>query len=159
MAAPTPPRQRSRTPLRVGLAVVVTLTAVAIIGTALRTGATGVTTSAAAAAVTPPAPAPAVPPPTTTPDAAPPDAPVTPAAADGTWDNVAQCESSGNWATNTGNGFYGGLQFTASTWRSFGGAGMPQQASRDEQIAVGKRVLAAQGWQAWPVCSRKLGLR
>ena len=76
-----------------------------------------------------------------------------------TWDKVAQCESGGNWATSTGNGFHGGLQFTASTWRSFGGSGMPHQASRTEQIAVAERVLDAQGWKAWPACSRKLGLR
>jgi len=76
-----------------------------------------------------------------------------------TWDKVAQCESGGNWATSTGNGFHGGLQFTASTWRSFGGSGMPHQASRTEQIAVAERVLAAQGWKAWPACSHKLGLR
>jgi resuscitation-promoting factor RpfA len=156
MAAPKPRLRSSGTPLWVALAVVITLTAAAIIGTVLRTGAPVVTASAAAGATTPPAPAL---PPTTTPNAAPTDAPVTPAATDGTWDKVAQCESSGNWATNTGNGFYGGLQFTASTWRSFGGPGMPHQASRDQQIAVGKRVLAAQGWKAWPVCSRKLGLR
>ena len=76
-----------------------------------------------------------------------------------TWDKIAQCESGGNWATSTGNGFHGGLQFTASTWRSFGGSGMPHQASRTEQIAVAERVLAAQGWKAWPACSHKLGLR
>ncbi|GAA1176274.1 hypothetical protein GCM10009608_10450 [Pseudonocardia alaniniphila] len=75
------------------------------------------------------------------------------------WDRVAQCESSGNWQTNTGNGFYGGLQFTMSTWRGFGGQGMPHQASRAQQIAVAQRVLATQGWKAWPVCSSKLGLR
>ena len=132
----------------------VTLTATAIVGAVLRTGATDVTTSTAAVATTPPAQTPA-----TTPNIEPTDPPVAPAATDGTWDKVAQCESSGNWATNTGNGFYGGLQFTASTWRSFGGAAMPHQASREQQIAVGTRVLAAQGWKAWPVCSRKLGLR
>ena len=86
-------------------------------------------------------------------------APSASAATDATWDKVAQCESGGNWATSTGNGFHGGLQFTASTWRSFGGSGMPHQASRTEQIAVAERVLAAQGWKAWPACSRKLGLR
>ena len=81
------------------------------------------------------------------------------AAPSSVWDKVAQCESGGNWATSTGNGFHGGLQFTASTWRSFGGSGMPHQASRTEQIAVAERVLDAQGWKAWPACSRKLGLR
>lgn len=75
------------------------------------------------------------------------------------WDKIAQCESGGNWAINTGNGFSGGLQFTASTWRSFGGTGRAHQASRAQQIAVAERVLASQGWKAWPACSRKLGLR
>jgi hypothetical protein len=76
-----------------------------------------------------------------------------------TWDRLAQCESSGNWQINSGNGFYGGLQFTMSTWRGFGGQGMPHHASRDQQIAVAQRVLATQGWNAWPACSSKLGLR
>jgi resuscitation-promoting factor RpfA len=77
-----------------------------------------------------------------------------------TWDRLAQCESSGNWAINTGNGFYGGLQFTRSTWRAFGGTtAFAHQASREQQIAVAERVLAQQGWGAWPACSRKLGLR
>ena len=74
------------------------------------------------------------------------------------WDKLAQCESSGNWAINTGNGFAGGLQFTPSTWRAFGGEGRAQDASRVEQIVVAERVLAKQGWGAWPACSRKLGL-
>jgi resuscitation-promoting factor RpfA len=81
------------------------------------------------------------------------------APAPGVWDRLAQCESSGNWQTNTGNGFYGGLQFTMSTWRGFGGTGMPHHASRAQQIAVAQRVLATQGWKAWPACSSKLGLR
>lgn len=74
--------------------------------------------------------------------------------ADTNWDAVARCESGGNWATNTGNGFYGGLQFTPSTWRSNGGAGMPQNASRDEQIRVAENVKKSQGMGAWPVCGR-----
>jgi nucleoid-associated protein YgaU len=73
------------------------------------------------------------------------------------WDAIAHCESGGNWATNTGNGFYGGLQFTLSTWRANGGTGMPQNASRSEQIAVAERVLASQGIGAWPVCGRYAG--
>ena len=81
------------------------------------------------------------------------------AAATTVWDRVAQCESGGKWAINTGNGFSGGLQFTPSTWRSFGGTGLAHQASRAQQIAVAERVLASQGWKAWPACSRKLGLR
>lgn len=71
------------------------------------------------------------------------------------WDAIAACESSGNWSTNTGNGFYGGLQFTMSTWRAFGGSGMPHQASRAEQIRVAENVLRGQGIGAWPVCGRR----
>ncbi|MCG6500342.1 transglycosylase family protein, partial [Kitasatospora sp. A2-31] len=77
------------------------------------------------------------------------------------WDKVAQCEATGNWAINTGNGFYGGLQFTSSTWAAFGGtAYAPQahQATKAQQIAIGEKVLAAQGPGAWPVCSVKAGL-
>jgi hypothetical protein len=70
------------------------------------------------------------------------------------WDAVAQCESGGNWATNTGNGYYGGLQFTPSTWRANGGSGTPQSASREEQIRVAENVKRSQGMRAWPVCGR-----
>jgi LysM repeat protein len=73
------------------------------------------------------------------------------------WDAVAHCESGGNWATDTGNGFYGGLQFTMSTWHANGGSGSPQNASRSEQIAVANRVLASQGIGAWPVCGKQGG--
>jgi resuscitation-promoting factor RpfA len=75
------------------------------------------------------------------------------------WDALAQCESGGNWAINTGNGYYGGLQFNPTTWRAFGGTALPHQVSKAEQIAVAERVLAAQGWNAWPSCSRKAGVR
>ena len=75
-----------------------------------------------------------------------------------TWDALAQCESGGNWSINTGNGFSGGLQFTASTWSAYGGTGSPQNASREQQIAVAERVQASQGWGAWPSCSSQLGL-
>lgn len=70
------------------------------------------------------------------------------------WDAIAACESGGNWATNTGNGFSGGLQFTPSTWRAYGGTGSPQGASRAQQIAVAERVKAGQGLGAWPTCGR-----
>ncbi|MGN8048257.1 transglycosylase family protein [Curtobacterium sp. 22159] len=80
------------------------------------------------------------------------------AASGSTWDALAQCESGGNWAINTGNGYYGGLQFTLGTWQANGGSGNPASASRDAQIAVAERVLASQGWGAWPACSAKLGL-
>lgn len=73
------------------------------------------------------------------------------------WDAIAKCESGGNWATNTGNGFYGGLQFTPSTWRANGGSGSPQAASREQQIAVAERVKASQGIGAWPVCGAHAG--
>jgi peptidoglycan hydrolase-like protein with peptidoglycan-binding domain len=73
------------------------------------------------------------------------------------WDAIAQCESGGNWSTNTGNGFGGGLQFTQSTWSANGGSGSPQNASRSEQIRVANRVLATQGIGAWPVCGARGG--
>jgi LysM repeat protein len=73
------------------------------------------------------------------------------------WDAIAQCESGGNWSTSTGNGFYGGLQFTQSTWKAYGGSGSPQNASREQQIAVAERVLQGQGIGAWPVCGKKAG--
>lgn len=75
------------------------------------------------------------------------------------WDKIAQCESGGNWSISTGNGFYGGLQFTLSTWHAYGGSGMPNHASRNQQIAIGKKVQAGQGWGAWPACTAKLGIR
>ncbi len=76
-----------------------------------------------------------------------------------TWDSLAQCESGGNWGTNTGNGYSGGLQFSASTWAAHGGTGSAATASREQQIAVAQRVQASQGWSAWPACAAKLGLR
>jgi len=71
------------------------------------------------------------------------------------WDAVAACESGGNWAINTGNGYYGGLQFTMGTWRSNGGSGSPHGASREEQIRVAENVLQSQGIGAWPACGRR----
>lgn len=78
------------------------------------------------------------------------------------WDRLAQCESSGRWNLNSGNGYFGGLQFWPSTWRAYGGlayAPRADLATREQQIAVAVRTQAAQGWGAWPACSRKLGLR
>lgn len=77
------------------------------------------------------------------------------------WDRVAQCESGGNWKINTGNGFYGGVQFAADTWRAYGGKSYASQAhlaNKAQQIAIARRVLAGQGPGAWPVCSRRAGL-
>ncbi|MEV6013952.1 MULTISPECIES: transglycosylase family protein [unclassified Streptomyces] len=83
------------------------------------------------------------------------------AAADsGVWDRIAQCESGGNWHINTGNGYYGGLQFSAGTWRAYGGtayAPTADKASRSGQIAVANKVQSAQGWGAWPTCSARAG--
>jgi len=76
------------------------------------------------------------------------------------WDQLAQCESGGNWATNTGNGYYGGLQFSLSTWQSYGGSGLPSENSRETQIMIAERVRAADGggYSSWPACSQALGL-
>jgi hypothetical protein len=71
------------------------------------------------------------------------------------WDAIAQCESGGNWGISTGNGYSGGLQFTASTWRANGGSGSANSASREEQIRVAENVLRSQGLGAWPVCGRR----
>ncbi len=78
-----------------------------------------------------------------------------------TWSKVAACESTGNWRINTGNGYYGGLQFSQSTWRAFGGAAYAPRAdlaTKDQQIAVAEKVLKGQGPQAWPQCGKKAGL-
>ncbi|WP_024875241.1 transglycosylase family protein [Saccharomonospora piscinae] len=80
----------------------------------------------------------------------------TPAQADSVnWDAIAECESSGDWSINTGNGYYGGLQFSLSTWQAYGGTGMPHEQSRAQQIAVAERVLDGQGIGAWPVCGSR----
>ncbi|QWC84204.1 transglycosylase family protein [Nocardioidaceae bacterium] len=101
-----------------------------------------------------PAPAPA-------PTPSPSPAPVAANYASGSsvWDQLAQCESGGNWAINTGNGYYGGLQFSLSTWQAYGGSGYPHENSREQQIAVAERVKAARGgYGDWPSCSSSLGL-
>jgi hypothetical protein len=84
----------------------------------------------------------------------------TPDIGDGSaWDRIATCESGGNWATNTGNGYYGGLQFDKRTWDAYGGdayASLPNQASREQQIAIAEKVRDARGgYGAWPVCGKK----
>ncbi|MFD1814078.1 transglycosylase family protein [Rhodococcus gannanensis] len=80
----------------------------------------------------------------------------TASAATHNWDGVAQCESGGNWSINTGNGYYGGLQFSQSTWQAYGGSGSAHNASKAEQIRVAENVLAGQGVGAWPVCGQYL---
>ena len=88
-------------------------------------------------------------------------APTATAAPDSDWDRLAQCESGGDWHINTGNGYYGGLQFSRSTWQAYGGgqyAPTANLATRDQQIAIAKKTQASQGWGAWPACSASLGL-
>lgn len=80
----------------------------------------------------------------------------------GVWDRLAQCESGGNWGINTGNGYYGGLQFSHSTWLAYGGgqyAPTANHATREQQIEIAKRTQASQGWGAWPACTSRLGIR
>jgi hypothetical protein len=80
---------------------------------------------------------------------------------DSVWDDLARCESGGNWAINTGNGYYGGLQFSYGTWHNYGGgefAEYPHQATREEQIIVAERLRDARGYAPWPACRAKLGL-
>jgi hypothetical protein len=118
------------------------------------------TTSAAAEAPTTAAPTTAAP---TTAPPAPPTTASAPSVPSGVWDAIAACESGGNWAINTGNGYYGGLQFLLSTWQIHGGAAFapyPHQATREQQIAIGERVVAAAGgsYGAWGGCAASLGL-
>ena len=78
---------------------------------------------------------------------------------DGVWDRLAGCESGGNWHINTGNGYYGGLQFSLGTWHAYGGTGLPSQHSRETQIAIATKLRnASGGYGAWPGCAAKLGL-
>jgi hypothetical protein len=108
-----------------------------------------------------PEPASAEPAPAPEPEPAPAPAPAPAASSAGgsTWDALAQCESGGNWSINTGNGYYGGLQFSQGSWEAAGGTGSPANASREEQIRVAENLQASQGWGAWPACSAQLGLR
>ena len=93
--------------------------------------------------------------------ATPPPAPPVTYSGTSVWDDLARCESGGNWAIDTGNGYYGGLQFSYGTWHGYGGgefAEYPHQATREEQIIVGERLRAARGYAPWPACRAKLGL-
>jgi uncharacterized protein YabE (DUF348 family) len=91
-----------------------------------------------------------------------PERTVAPSAGPGAWDALARCEAGGNWSTNSGNGYYGGLQFDRQTWVAYGGdqyAPLPHQAGRDAQIAVASKVRDDRGgYSSWPACARKLGL-
>ena len=116
-------------------------------------------------ATPPPTPAPTPPPAAAAPAPAAPARSAAPPApsysGDSVWDDLAQCESGGNWSINTGNGYYGGLQFSYDTWHGYDGgefAEYPHQASREEQIVVAERLRAARGYAPWPACRAKLGL-
>ncbi|NIS37004.1 MAG: transglycosylase family protein, partial [Actinobacteria bacterium] len=75
------------------------------------------------------------------------------------WDALAECESGGNWSINTGNGYYGGLQFNLQTWQAYGGTGYPHENSREEQIRIATKLRDDRGgYGAWPACADKLGL-
>lgn len=79
-----------------------------------------------------------------------------------TWERLAKCESGGRWHINTGNGYYGGLQISPSTWAGYGGrkfARLPHGASKGEQIRIAERIKRGQGWGAWPTCSSRIGVR
>lgn len=118
------------------------------------------TTEAPAMASSAPAPAP-----TTTAAPAPPSTPPSEGYEYGdpddpaTWDRLARCESGGDWSLNSGNGYYGGLQFSLATWQDVGGSGYPHEYSREEQIRRGQILQARYGWGQWPHCSSKLGYR
>ena len=74
------------------------------------------------------------------------------------WENIAACETNGNWSSDTGNGYFGGLQFSQGAWNSVGGSGNPAQASKDEQITRGKMLKNLRGWGVWGACAQRLGL-
>ncbi|MFC5889322.1 transglycosylase family protein [Kitasatospora sp. CM 4170] len=81
--------------------------------------------------------------------------------ADLVWDDLAECESDGDWRADTGNGYFGGLQIWPPTWEESGGlrfADRPDRASRRQQTAVAEEILRMQGWEAWPVCAREIGM-
>jgi hypothetical protein len=120
------------------------------------------TTTTTAAPTPAPAPAPP-PPPAPAPPPPPAPAPAPSGAATGdpndpaSWDRLARCESGGNWAINSGNGYYGGLQFSLASWRNVGGTGYPHEHTRETQIEMGKRLHAQGGWRHWPGCARSFG--
>jgi Transglycosylase-like domain len=128
---------------------------------------TTTTTAPPTTTTEPPPPSTTEPPPPTEPPATEPPSPPPPDSGGGlgdpnsyaTWDALAQCESGGDWHINTGNGYYGGLQFSLGTWQAVGGTGYPHEASRETQIAMGQRLYASSGWGAWPACTAQLGWR
>ena len=124
--------------------------------------AAGMEATLVAIAAPVPTPAPVVAPPVAAPPVARPPAPAPPTySGSSVWDDLAQCESGGDWSINTGNGYYGGLQFSYDTWHGYGGgefAEYPHEATREQQITVAERLRAARGFAPWPACRAKLGL-
>jgi hypothetical protein len=124
------------------------------------------TTTAPPTTTTEPPPPPTTEPPTTEPPP-PTEEPPPPDSGGGlgdpnsyaTWDALAECESGGDWYINTGNGYYGGLQFSLGSWQAVGGTGYPHENSRETQITMGQRLYASSGWGAWPACTASLGWR
>ncbi len=104
-----------------------------------------------------PSPSP-TPEPTATPTPSPTPRPTADPTQDAVWDRLAECETHGNWGEDTGNGYFGGIQFTQSAWESVGGFGNPASKGRDEQIMRGKMLQARRGWSAWNACAKGLGL-
>lgn len=96
--------------------------------------------------------------PTSTPTPLPTEIPTPTPIGEDIWDKLAACESGGNWAIDTGNGYFGGLQFSQGAWESVGGSGSPASATREEQIEKGKKLQAIRGWGAWGACAKKLNL-
>lgn len=126
------------------------------------------TTTVAPTTTLPPPPSTTIPEPQVAPETQAPVAPPsTPQVSDGyndpnnpaAWDRLAECEAWGDWSINTGNGYYGGLQFSLSSWRAVGGQGYPHENSREEQIRRGQMLWQQGGWRHWPACSLKLGYR
>lgn len=102
----------------------------------------------------------APPPPPPAPEPPPPEMPSAPPTlpADSVWRSLSLCESGGYWQSDSGNGYYGGLQFSLPSWQSVGGVGFPHEHPADLQIAMAERLQARQGWAAWPACASQLGL-
>lgn len=144
-------------------------TAAAVIGTDGDFPPHQTTTTTTVPTTTTTVPPTTVPPPTTAPPPPPPPpttaAPAYTGGGNGdpydmaSWDRLAQCESGGNWSINTGNGYYGGIQFSLSSWRAVGGTGYPHEHSREEQIRRGQMLWEQGGWGHWPGCTRKFGWR
>ncbi|MDP1820089.1 MAG: transglycosylase family protein [Acidimicrobiales bacterium] len=163
-AAERPPRRALRSPAAVTVASITTMAPATTVAPPVTEAPTTTTTAAPTTTTTAkPKPVAPKPTPTTTTTAAPAVAPAREPSrspdpsSDATWDQLAECETGGNWAANTGNGYYGGLQFSEATWHGVGGTGLPHEHSRSTQIDKAKQLHAKRGWAPWPGCSQRLG--